>query len=172
MNKIPWWMFTMMTMHVSRLKYKSIKSIQMFSFFQVSLYCDENANTLIKVNQECEVSTATGSSVTTEGSSLPAEGKSSPTLLPSTGWSSWYTTPMAWTTNNQKRKFLIQNIFCFKIEYDLKFPLITPRTLTNFKHSESNIFIHKRVIIISMNFNNNCFSHIFIIINLRQRYFN
>ena len=78
-------MFTMMTMHVSRLKYKSIKSIQMFSFFQVSLYCDENANTLIKVNQECEVSTATGSSVTTEGSSLPAEGKSSPTLLPSTG---------------------------------------------------------------------------------------
>ena len=68
-----------------QVKCKSIKSIQMFSFFQVSLYCDENANTLIKVNQECEVSTATGSSVTTEGSSLPAEGKSSPTLLPSTG---------------------------------------------------------------------------------------
>ena len=65
-----------------QVKIQEYQSIQMFSFYQVSLYCDENANTLIKVNQECEVS---GSSVTTEGSSLPAEGKSSPTLLPSTG---------------------------------------------------------------------------------------
>ena len=106
MNKIPWWMFTMMTMHVSRWKYKNIKSIQMFSFYQVSLYCDENANTLIKINQECEVS---GSSVTTEGSSLPTEGKSSPTLLPSTGWSSWYTTAMAYGMDHQESEEKILN---------------------------------------------------------------
>ena len=57
-------------------------------------------------------------------------------------------------------------------QYKLRLLLITPRTLTNFIHGESHILIHKRVIIISMNFHNNCLSHIFIVINLKQRYLN